>query len=149
MSKIKLGAAALALLASTALPVETPIGGDLFGAPAAQAGVWGKVKGAAKKVGGTGKYVGKSVGGMAKEAGKLGWEGVKGYGHIVGGGTGAAVTSVGKGAKAAWNGLDRGLGAIQEKIHDKYTPKPAPLVGKPLPKPSAGKPGSWGGQTSN
>jgi hypothetical protein len=42
MTPIKFGAAALALLVSTALPVEILITGDLFGVPTAEAGVLGK-----------------------------------------------------------------------------------------------------------
>lgn len=62
MRKIKLGAIALALALSTALPVEVPYTASLIGIPTAEAGVLGSIKGAAKKVGGKVKGAAKTVG---------------------------------------------------------------------------------------
>jgi hypothetical protein len=57
MSKIKLGAIALALSLSAALPVDVPYAGGLFGVPTAQAGVLSTIKSGAKKVGSAAKVV--------------------------------------------------------------------------------------------
>ena len=51
MSKFKIGAIALALTLTTALPINVPYTAGLIGAPAAQAGILGKIKGAVKAVG--------------------------------------------------------------------------------------------------
>jgi hypothetical protein len=134
MIKIKLGAAALALFAATALPVESSLTGDLFGTPIAEAGFFGKVKGAAKSVGGAAKSVGRS----AVESGKLAGQ--------VGKGMGLAAkelgTSVGRGAKTA---VTAPIKAIQDAA--RFDPPGLPFDRLP-PKPAAGQPGAWGGKVT-
>lgn len=132
MNKIKLGSAALVLLASTALPAERSLTGDLFGTPVAEAGFFGKVKGAAKSVGGAAKAVGRS----AVESGKLAGQ--------VGKGMGLAAkelgTSVGSGAKTA---VTAPVKAVQDTA--KFEP-PGRRPDALSPKPAAGQPGAWGGK---
>jgi hypothetical protein len=131
MNKLKLGAIALALSFATALPVEVPYSGGLLGAPAAQAGVWDSIKSGVKK-----------VGGAIDRATKLGEpRRYSSFGFLV---TEVSKT-IGRGMKNVVTAPYRAGKFIATGGFKFRPPGPAPNLNRPLPKPPAGQPGSWGG----
>lgn len=76
----------------------------------------------------------------APSANALAWDYIKAGAKKVGKYTKRAAKKAGG---AVYHGVDHGFGAVLDAINNKYVPKPA--VGRPLPKPPAGGPGSWGG----
>lgn len=71
MFKLKLGAVALAFALTAVMPAELPYTGGLIGAPAAQAGILGKIKGAVTTVGSEAKKFATDTAKAAKNAGKI------------------------------------------------------------------------------
>lgn len=160
MRKIKLGAIALALTLTTALPINVPYTAGLIGAPAAQAGVWGSIKGAAKKVGGAAKDVGKVYKNFATDTARHAKRAAPTIGRKLSGaaktvGRNAklwgkhAATGAGKIGKAAGKGFVKGLVAVQKPLtgfDGRFNPPGlGPNLNKNLPRPPNGGPGSWGG----
>jgi len=160
MRKFKLGAVALALALTTALPVEVPYTAGLIGTPAAEAGVLGSIKGAAKKVGGAAKDVGKVYKNFATDTAKH----VKRSAPTIGRKVSGAAKTVGRNAKlwgkhaatgagdigkAAGKGVVKGIVAIQKPFtgfDGKFNPPGlGPNLKQPLPKPPNAGAGSWGG----
>lgn len=160
MFKLKLGAVALAFALSTALPVEIPYTAGLVGATAAQAGIFGKIKGAvktvgseakkfatdtakhaktsAKIVGGKAKNAAKAVGSEVKNAAKVAGQTIKHDAPIIGG-------AIKRGTVAVVQAPAKGFCALAGCETDFKGPAIPPNLNKPLPKPPAGRPGSWGG----
>jgi hypothetical protein len=136
MSKFKLGAIALALTLTTALPINVPYTAGLIGAPAAQAGILGKIKGAVKAVGSEAKNAvglyaksaknaaviaggkAKAVGGVYKDFAKDTVKAAKNAGKIIG---------VDKAAKKIGGGIKNAAQVAKQTVaHD------APNVGRAL-----------------
>jgi hypothetical protein len=152
-NNLKLGAIAVALSLSAAMPVEVPYAAGLIGAPAAQAGVWGSVKSGAKAVGGAAKAVGSEYKRVASDTARhakraLQNDRVQLFGRVnkeLGKGIGRGVKNVGKGV-----GIVLATPFTYAVCGDvgrcKFNPPGlGPNLNKPLPKPPAGGPGSWGG----
>lgn len=136
MRKIKLGAIAVALALATALPVEVPYTAGLIGTPAAEAGLLKNIKLGVKSAGRKAKGAVVAVGSNVKEAAGVAKQTIRHDAPYVGRG-------IKKGASTAWGGIKR-LDVIWKG--NKFEPPGLrPKLNKPLPKPSNGGPGSWGG----
>lgn len=117
MFKLKLGAVALAFALTAVMPAELPYTGGLIGAPAAQAGILGKIKGAVKTVGSEAGKFAKDTAKAAKNAGKIAGGKVK----TVGSEAGKFAKDTAKAAKNAGKivGVDRAakkVGAVAKDI---------------------------------
>lgn len=168
MRKIKIGAIAVALALSTALPVEIPYTAGLIGTPAAEAGVLSSIKGAAKKVESAAKKVGGGVKTVGKEIVRTskapltpkGWRAIGGAVKTGVRATGRTVktvaTKVGHGVKVGaqktWSGIKRVANAIPRAKFNpggrpiKVTPRPPTAPGNPDGKPPVAKAQSFTGR---
>lgn len=148
MRKLKLGAMALALALTTALPVDVPYTAGLIGTPVAEAGVISSIKGAAKKVGSAAKKVGSGVKTVGKGVARTakppltakGWRAIGGAAKMAARATGrtvkTVVTKVGHGVKVGaqttWGGIKRVGGVLVHpaKFHPPGLPPRKDVVPK-------------------
>ncbi|MEZ5787313.1 MAG: hypothetical protein R3D62_12795 [Xanthobacteraceae bacterium] len=141
MRKIKLGAIAVALALTTALPVDVPYTAGLIGTPVAQAGLLKNIKLGVKSVGRKAKGAAIAVGSNVKEAAGVAKQTIKHDAPYVG-------RAIKKGAKAVGRGYLAFGKAVNDALGVKFEPPGLPPnLNKPLPKPPNGGPGSWGGNT--